>query len=102
MRAPIEFPRGRGFDRAYWLSRCEGFLVESADGSRIGTVVDLHYRSRLEQPDELVVRAGWLGRRLLIYSAEAVQTVVPGKARLILAAGATPSGNSRSEPDEAA
>jgi hypothetical protein len=45
MREPIQIPVGHGFDRAYWLSRCEGFLVEDAAGMRIGTVVELHDHS---------------------------------------------------------
>jgi hypothetical protein len=95
MREPIQFPIGHGFDRAYWLSRCEGFLVEGADGTRIGVVVELHYRSRLDQPDELAVRAGRFGQRLLIYPVEAVQTIRPNQARLLLAAGSAPIRSGR-------
>jgi len=95
MREPIQVPRGHGFDRAYWLSRCEGFLVEDAAGMRIGTVVEVHHQSRLDQPDALAVRAGRLGLRLLIYPTGAVQTIVPGEARLILAAAAAPIRSGR-------
>ena len=101
MGEPIEFPVGRGFDRAYWLSRCEGFLVQDSDGMRIGTVVELHYYSRLDQPDELAVRVGRLGHRQLIYPAQAVQTILPSKARLVLAAGAAPIGSGRDRDDAA-
>lgn len=91
----LEFPRGHGFDRAYWLSRCEGFLVEDAAGMRIGRVMELHYVSRLDQPDVLAVRAGRLGLRVLIYPAEAVQAILPTEGRLVLAAGAAPTGSGR-------
>jgi hypothetical protein len=90
MREPIQIPIGHGFDRAYWLSRCEGFLVEDAAGNRIGTVVELHYRSRLDQPDALAVRAGRLGLRLLLYPAEAVETIQAEQGRLVLATQAAP------------
>jgi hypothetical protein len=95
VRERIQIPIGRGFDRAYWLSRCEGFLVETAEGMRIGTVVELHYRSRLDQPDDLLVQAGRFGLRLLTYPAEAVETIFPGQARLLLAAGAAPISSGR-------
>ncbi len=90
MREPIHFPIGHGADRPYWLSRCEGFLVQDQEGTRIGTVVELHYRSRLDQPDELAVRAGRFGQRLLTYPADAIETILPMQARLLLAPGALP------------
>ena len=83
MGEPIQFPVGRGFDRAYWLSRCEGFLVQDAEGMRIGTVVEFHYHSRVDQPDELAVRAGRFGHRLLVYRTEAVQEIMPGPRALV-------------------
>ena len=101
MGEPIQFPVGRGFDRPYWLSRCEGFLVQDAEGMRIGTVVELRYHSRVDQPDELAVRAGRFGHRLLIYRTEAVQTILPSKTRLVLAAGASPIGSGRNTDDAA-
>ncbi len=59
-------------------------MVESAEGMRIGRVVELHYGSRLDQPDELAVQAGRFGLRLLVYPAEAVKSIHPGEQRLIL------------------
>ena len=69
---------------------------------RIGTVVELHYRSRLDQPDELVVRAGHFGHRLLIYRSEAVGTILPSEARLVLAVGAWPIRTGRQRLGDAA
>ncbi len=91
----LSFRPGAAFDRAYWLCRCEGFLVKSAEGMRIGRVVELHYGSRLDQPDELAVQTGRFGLRLLVYPAEAVRSIQPGERRLILAPGAAPSGTRR-------
>jgi hypothetical protein len=48
------------------------------------------------------VRAGRFGRRLLIYRAEAVQAIVPGQARLVLAAGAAPIREGRRDADDVA
>jgi hypothetical protein len=95
MRETIHFPIGHGFDRGYWLSRCKGFVIADADGGRIGAVVELHYRSRLDQPDELAVRAGRFWRRRLIYRVSAVETIVPRESRLVLAAGAAPITSGR-------
>jgi hypothetical protein len=50
------------FDIDYWLSRCEGYRVESEAG-KLGVVEELRFGSRLDRPDELIVRAGFLGRR---------------------------------------
>jgi hypothetical protein len=97
----LQFPvGGGGYDRTYWLSRCVGFLVVSADGMRIGTVVELRYGSRLDQPDELVVRAGRLGHRQLAYSVQTVQTIVPAQARLVLGPGAAPTGSAGRQPND--
>jgi len=102
MGGVLQFPSAGGFDSAYWLSRCAGFLVVSGDGMRIGTVVELRYGSRLDQPDELVVRAGRLGHRLLVYSVESVEMIEPEQARLVLTPGASPIGSTRPRPDSAA
>jgi hypothetical protein len=102
MREPIYLPVGHGLDRSYWLSGCEGFRVEDADGMRIGTVVELHYRSRLDQPDALAVRGGRLGHRWLLYRAESVHTIIPAQARLVLAAGASPSRSGHQRAGDAA
>ena len=102
MAEVLQFPiGGGGYDRTYWLSRCVGFLVVSADGMRIGTVVELHYHSRVDQPDELAVRVGRFGHRLLVYRTEAVQAILPGKARLVLAAGVSPISSGRHRDDAA-
>ncbi|SRR5712691_7896711 len=84
MCPPLEFPRSRGFDRAYWLSRCEGFRVETADGSAVGTVVELHYRSDVERPDTLVVRGGWFAKRVSIVPVVGVAAILPGEQRIVL------------------
>lgn len=69
------------FDRDYWLSHCEGFRVETANG-RLGIVEEV--RSRGEHEVVLAVRAGLLGRRLLLVSGRDVDFIVPRAQRLWL------------------
>ena len=68
--------RHSGFDRDYWLCRCEGFRVDSAEG-RIGFVRELRFDSRQEGPDLLAVRAGLFGTRLLLVPVEEVEEILP-------------------------
>jgi hypothetical protein len=71
------------FDRSYWLSRCEGFRVDSPRG-RVGIVSELVFGSRLDQPDALVVRVGLLARRTILISTSEVAEIVPSEKRLRL------------------
>ena len=84
MCPPLEFPRSRGFDPALLLSRCEGFRVETAEGSPVGTVVELQYRSDLERPDWLVVRGGWFAKRVVIVPVAGIAAILPGEERIVL------------------
>lgn len=70
--------------RAYWLARCEGFRVDSPDG-RFGLVEAVMLRVRPDEADALVVRAGVLGRRLVIVPIEDVAEIAPRRKRLVLA-----------------
>jgi hypothetical protein len=70
--------------RSYWLARCEGFRVDSADG-RFGLVEAVMFRTRPDEADALVVRAGVLGRRLVIVPIDDIGEVVPRRKRLVLA-----------------
>jgi hypothetical protein len=72
------------FDADYWLSRAEGFAVESPSAGRVGVVESLRFYSRHDRPDELVVRVGRLGRRLIAIAADDVDSVLPREKRLIL------------------
>lgn len=74
-----------------WL-RCEGFCVESPDG-RIGFVAELRFSSRIDRPDELVVHAGLLGRRILIVPVSEVTEIRPGQRRIVLGRSPSPSAS---------
>lgn len=69
--------------RFYWLCRCEGFRVDSPEG-RLGLVEAVMFRVRPDEPDALIVRAGVLGRRLVIVPIEDVADVVPRRQRVVL------------------
>jgi hypothetical protein len=90
--AEDDHPRRRTIDprhslatpqREYWLCRCEGFEVESPAG-RIGVVDGLRFISRLDQPDLLEIRAGFLGRRLLLLPVDQVESISSGEERIVL------------------
>jgi hypothetical protein len=69
----------------YWLGHCEGFRVD-APGGRLGLVEAVLYRREDRTPDALVVRAGLLGRKLLLVPARSVEAVQPRQQRIRLSA----------------
>jgi hypothetical protein len=83
-RSQIDSPTpATTFDREYWLSHCEGFRVDAAEG-RIGVVECVQERG----PDGvplLSVRGGRLGTRLLTVSTADVAFIVPRATRIWLA-----------------
>jgi len=78
-----EFPRRLSWDQDYWLCRCEGFRVDAPTG-RLGLVEAVRFGSRLDRPDELLVRGGVLRNRRLVVPVSDVQEVVPRQQRLVL------------------
>jgi hypothetical protein len=75
-------------DGDYWIAHCEGYRVDAA-GGRIGFV-----EAVLGSSGQLVlaVRAGLLGRRVVLVSAAEVAYLVPRVQRIWLRAAPTPSG----------
>jgi hypothetical protein len=71
-----------GFDRQYWLAHCEGYRVDAAEG-RLGFVEQVRPQEAGEPPT-LAVRAGRLGRRLMLVSAAEVAFIVPRTRRIWL------------------
>jgi len=90
IRTRLSLPRPRSakasvlrdaFDRDYWLAHCEGFRVEADEGA-IGFV-----DSVLACPEgelTLAVRAGLLGRRVLLIPAGRIAFIVPRARRIWL------------------
>ena len=65
MNSEVRLLRTPSFDLDYRLCRCEGFRVDSP-GGRVGVVQEVIFRSRIDRPDALAVRTGFLGRLLEI------------------------------------
>ena len=83
-RATARLRSGRSaLGRDYWLCRCEGFWVDSPAG-RIGLVEGVRFLSRIDQPDLLEVRAGLLGRQLLLIPSDQVEEIIFAEGRLVL------------------
>lgn len=81
MSARPDFPRRERFGRDYWLMRCVGFHVD-VGGRQAGVVSDVLFGSRLDCPDHLAVRAGLLGRRLVLVPVEEVEEIDPREKAL--------------------
>jgi hypothetical protein len=77
-------PTRSSYDRAYWLRRCEGFLVETPT-KRIGRVTGIRYGETTNEPETLEVRAGLFGRTRLLISVDDVINIDPEQERLALA-----------------
>jgi hypothetical protein len=77
-------PTRSSYDRAYWLRRCDGFLVETPT-KRIGRVTGVRYGETTNEPEALEVRAGLFGRTRLLISVDDVIDIDPEQGRLTLA-----------------
>jgi hypothetical protein len=93
-------PAGGPCERDYWIGHCEGFRVDGSSG-RIGFVEEV----RPDGPGQpvLAVRAGVLGRRILLVPVDEVFSILPRAQRLWLRtplclAGSEPSPVSQLEP----
>jgi hypothetical protein len=87
-RAPARRPRrslvkAAAFDRDYWLGHCEGYRVDASDG-RLGFVEEIRPRADSGGAATLVVRAGRLGRRLLVVPVDEVAFIIPRAERIWL------------------
>jgi hypothetical protein len=87
-------PSGAASDVDYWLRRCDGFRVDSPEG-RVGVVEEVRYASRCDRPDVLAVRAGLLGRLLLIVPVAEVAWILPGKEQVVLYGSPRPTATER-------
>lgn len=96
-RQALPAPNG-SFDRDYWLSHCEGYRVDGVEG-RIGFVDAVRVQRGAMV---LAVRAGRLGRRILLVPAEEVVFIVPRVGRLWLQTPATIIDSEAAEGREAA
>jgi hypothetical protein len=88
-----EFTRS-SFDTSYWLSHCEGFRVECQD-KLIGFVENVRFESRIDRPDELIVRGGGLFGRELAIEIEEVAVIAPAQLRLRIRHRPQPAARSK-------
>ena len=77
-------PTRSSYDRAYWLRRCEGFLVETPT-KRIGRVTGMRFGETTNEPAVLEVRAGLFGRTRLLISVDDITMIDPEQVVLTLA-----------------
>jgi hypothetical protein len=93
MAAGSRVPAGAAnFDS--WLRRCEGFRVDSPQG-RVGFVEEVRYGSRLDRPDVLAVRAGRIGRLLLIVPVAEIAEISLREERIVLHRSPRPTATER-------
>lgn len=90
-------PVADGGDRDYWLAHCEGYRVDGNEG-RIGFVEEVSVGAEHPRQTLLAVRAGRLGRRLLLVSAADAAFVVPRERRIWLRTPTVIVGTERARP----
>ena len=88
---PDDRDESKGFDRTYWLGHCEGFRVDTANG-RLGLVEEVVGD---DGAATLRVRAGRLGRRVLLVPAAEVAFIVPRAERIWLRSPVAIAGSER-------
>jgi hypothetical protein len=83
MTVRLDFPRPFFWDENYWLTRCEGFRVDTPAGY-LGVVAEVRFHSRHDRPDHLVARGGMFGNRVTIVPVSEGLQIIPGEGRIIL------------------
>jgi hypothetical protein len=79
----------------YWLRRCEGFRGDAPPQGRVGFVEEVRYPSRCDRPDVIAVRAGLLGRLLLVLPVGDVAEILPGEELVVLQRSPRPTATER-------
>lgn len=88
----VEVPE---IDPEQLLATCEDFLVDDADGQRLGVVEQVERSVATGEVSALLVAAGWFGRRRLRVDVSAVQALVPAERRVIVESGVSSLLNDR-------
>jgi hypothetical protein len=83
--SPVVGRRGPALDHDYWIGHCEGYRVETHEG-RLGFVDEV--RENPADPDTplLAIRAGMLGRRIVVVAADEVHMIAPRTQQIWLRA----------------
>jgi len=69
------------WSRDYWLGHCEGFRVD-AENRRLGFVEDIV--GGHDEAEELVVRGGLFGNRVLRVPIDAIREIEPRAERILV------------------
>lgn len=77
-------------DDDYWLTRCDGFVVEAPAGRHVGVVEGVRFGSRIDRPEQLEVAVGRLRPRRLIVPVDAVEYVSSEQQLVVLDREAVP------------
>lgn len=96
--APVTRTSNDPLDRDYWLGHCQGYRVDG-HGGRIGFVEEVRAEGGRTV---LAVRAGLLGRRILLLAADEVAFIVPQAQRIWLRTPATILGSEANRTGQAA
>jgi hypothetical protein len=83
MATSSQRPRGAASNVDCWLRRCEGFRVDSPQGP-VGFVEEVRHASRLDRPDVIAVRAGFLGRLLVTVPVGEIAEILPRDELIVL------------------
>ena len=76
-------PSPARFDRAYWLSHCEGYRVRA--GRRdVGVVEEVLLEGAFDRPPGLLVCGGLFGSRRTFVDLDHVSEIVPREQRIRL------------------
>jgi hypothetical protein len=87
-------------EQAYWLANCHGFAVERG-GRRLGVVVDVRFQSRVDRPDELIMRRGRLRRTPIALPVGEVATIRPERETVELVPRPRPRRGGRAASEAA-
>jgi hypothetical protein len=74
----------------YWLTRCDGFLVEAPAGRHVGVVEGVRFGSRIDRPEQLEVAVGRLRHRRFLVPVDAVEYVSSEQRLVVLDRDAVP------------
>jgi hypothetical protein len=73
---PVVAGREPTLDHDYWIAHCEGYRVASHEG-RLGFVDEVRENPADPATPLLAIRAGMLGRRILVVPADEVHMIAP-------------------------
>jgi hypothetical protein len=74
----------------YWLTRCDGFLVEAPAGRHVGVIEGVRFGSRIDRPEQLAVAVGRLRQRHVLVPVDAVEHVSSEERLVVLDRDAVP------------